>query len=301
VRSANPQLTALQTKAILLSTTDDITTHNPSLDRNAYGTGWLRSDTAVRRALDSQANPVGSITSTSQPQRLSMPVVSGRQYQVAATWYRTNLGSRTWSDLNLRVLDGNLELARSWSPRNLYEQVRFVTTRTATLTIEVSAASLDAPRVDFAVSHGEVGSSYRRGVYTLFGQACAGSAGLPRLEANGLPEIGSGIAMLLRNGPPDRMTLLFIGSSNQQWGGLPLPFDLAGAGAPGCQLLAAGDMLWPLATNGSGYTSAVLSIPQDMSLALARFYNQFAILDPAANKLGVITTNGGEARIGGLQ
>jgi hypothetical protein len=121
------------------------------------------------------------------------------------------------------------------------------------------------------------------------------------LEANGLPEIGSGIAMLLRNGPPDRMTLLFIGSSNQQWGGLPLPFDLAGAGAPGCQLLAAGDMLWPLATNGSGYTSAVLSIPQDMSLALARFYNQFAILDPAANKLGVITTNGGEARIGGLQ
>jgi hypothetical protein len=87
---------------------------------------------------------------------------------------------------------------------------------------------------------------------------------------------------------------LFLGLSNTTYGPTPLPFSLAGFGAPGCSVLASGEALYPL-TNVLGSAVWQFQVP---NFPGTTFYNQAFPFDPAANALGLTTSNCGQGTIG---
>jgi hypothetical protein len=136
------------------------------------------------------------------------------------------------------------------------------------------------------------------GSFVPYGIGCAGSRGTPALSAHfgSLPIAGAPFRVQLNNLPLVGPAWMFVGASKTDYGSLKLPFDLTVAGAPGCWLLASGDLLFPV-TNvlGSGLFS--VDIPPD--LAGATVYLQAIVGDLPANQLGMTTSDGGEAKIGG--
>jgi hypothetical protein len=131
--------------------------------------------------------------------------------------------------------------------------------------------------------------------YNFFGMGCKGSNNLaPNLTATGIPQLGKTIQINLSNAPtPVSPAVLILSTSNAS----PLPADLTGAGAPGCFLYVRPDFLLGLgAINGKG--TVKLPIPNSPSLLCARFYNQFLVVDPKANKLKLTSSNYGRGLIG---
>jgi hypothetical protein len=114
------------------------------------------------------------------------------------------------------------------------------------------------------------------------GRACATSNGhLPHATIAGRPALGASIALGLRAALPNAAALLQVGT--------PIALPLDPLGAPTCTLYSYGDLL-ALAgtTDASGRaTLPPLTVPLDPGLIGARFDAQWAVLDPAANPLGL--------------
>jgi hypothetical protein len=123
------------------------------------------------------------------------------------------------------------------------------------------------------------------------------NSAVPVLSSKEKPQLGNQFPVRLTQARPSSAALLFLGASRTAWGPLPLPFDLTGLGAPGCSLLASGELLQGVAINASGTGSFSYDIPNNLYLLRVRFYNQFLVVDPA-NKLGIVASNGGAALIG---
>jgi hypothetical protein len=87
--------------------------------------------------------------------------------------------------------------------------------------------------------------------------------------------------------------LLVIGGSATNWLGLPLPYDLAPHGAPGCLISNSLTMVLSGVTNAnrSGDVSITAPIPNDPSLGGAILYSQYWFVHPSANALGLFTSN----------
>jgi len=153
VKNARPASTALEVKALLLNNTESIASQNPTLDRNAYGMGYLRDDLTCSSA---RANRVlsSTINSTTTPNTHSLAVIRNQIYAVTLTWHRHVLTATNWSNLNLTIKNGATVLASSSTPRNLYERVEFTAPITGNVTIEVSAASLEVANLPYAVAYG---------------------------------------------------------------------------------------------------------------------------------------------------
>jgi hypothetical protein len=132
--------------------------------------------------------------------------------------------------------------------------------------------------------------------YSTFGTGCAGSRGVVSLNAQGnsLPRIGQTFDLHIGNLPFQGPVFLFLGISNTNYGPTPLPFSLAGLGAPSCSVLASGDELNVL-TNVLGTAVWQRAMPAFPGLV---FYNQAFALDPSANALGMTASNGGRATVG---
>lgn len=128
---------------------------------------------------------------------------------------------------------------------------------------------------------------------------CGGGGGgaVPVLSATGVPEINSSFQVNLAFANPSSPVVLSLGASDTTWLGLPLPFDLRPLGAPGCLILASGEVLLPNASNGAGATSQTIAVPNVAVLVARSVFNQWTILDPAT-QLGLVTTNGGKGTIG---
>jgi glucose/arabinose dehydrogenase len=149
------------------------------------------------------------------------------------------------------------------------------------------------------------GGSVRRirpttATWSTFGSGCGGSFGTPVLAAapGSLPSLGTTFQMRV-NGlpqPPAGLTLGMLGTSKTSWNTLPLPFDLAVIGMPGCQALIA-----PLDSAVLAHTGTVatwpLVIPLAPNLIGVDFYAQALVLDAGWNPLGAVVTNGGEGVI----
>jgi hypothetical protein len=95
--------------------------------------------------------------------------------------------------------------------------------------------------------------------------------------------------------------LLAIGTSNTSFQGIPLPFDLTPAGAPGCSIYNNWIAVFATATSPGANGSATVNvpIPNDPTLAGTTHYSQFVFVSPGANTLGVFTTNGAANTLGG--
>ena len=141
---------------------------------------------------------------------------------------------------------------------------------------------------------GTLGRSYGH----VMGFAQLGGAPLPlHIQNSNLPKIGQDFHFELLHARANAAGALIAGTSNTSSGGLPLPFSLAGIGAPGCSLLASTTIVLPIITNAGGDLAATLSIPNNPLLDGFQLYLQFAVTD-TANALGLVSSDGGQLTIG---
>jgi hypothetical protein len=101
----------------------------------------------------------------------------------------------------------------------------------------------------------------------------------------------TGYSYVTSGGLPSVLTL---GTSDSNWLGLTLPFDLGVIGAPLCfvtnDILATRNNTTQAGTNGAVTDS--FAIPDDPTLAGATFFSQHMFLQVGANQLGLFTTDG---------
>jgi hypothetical protein len=130
--------------------------------------------------------------------------------------------------------------------------------------------------------------------YHSFAGGCAGSNSLvPRwnVRAWELPLAGTTLVGEFTAGPAFAPLFRIAGFDRTQSASLPLPFDLAAFGAPGC-LVAIDPAVSQLAfTDAGGADSWPFPIPFTTALSGVVFGQQGALLDPGANALGVTLTN----------
>jgi hypothetical protein len=126
----------------------------------------------------------------------------------------------------------------------------------------------------------------------LFGRGCPSSSGrLPVAEARGRPRIGSSFDVRLRAGPLTSFAIAFAGT--------PAQLDLTPIGAPGCMAHVAPFWSSVFPTSGIGVASFPVAIPSQPSLIGFSFDAQWAVLDVAANALGLITSTAVRSTVGG--
>jgi hypothetical protein len=138
-----------------------------------------------------------------------------------------------------------------------------------------------------------------------FGNGCPGKDGLaPVTGAAVSPAVGAGnFAIDVTNVPFLSAILSILGTSNTSFNGIPLPFDLAPIGAPGCLLYTnISVMQVAVATGGSqtpggGVASTPWPIPNDPSLRGGRLFFTNLVLDAVANPAGITTSAGLEINI----
>jgi hypothetical protein len=135
--------------------------------------------------------------------------------------------------------------------------------------------------------------------HSPYGAGCLGSAGTPdiALAPGREPWIGDSLELAITRLPPGQPAALNLGFSRTSWQGLALPFPLGAIGMPGCDLLVGPDLTCPLA-NPAGSATFPLRIPFDPRYIGLPFFDQALVLDPGANALGVIVSNGGAGKVG---
>ncbi len=175
LRGAFPKLRADETKALLLATTQPLSVENPGIGRNGLGLGFLRDDLAFEAASKTSQHLRSRLSTTLRTAQFKLPVQKGRVYSVALAWFRRNLSSTLWSDLDLDILDGAQLVASSRSPRNLYERVLFVAPKTGTLVIHIFGRFLEGGKQEFALAWSDRVPLRIPGTYTSFGQGCQGT------------------------------------------------------------------------------------------------------------------------------
>ncbi len=181
-RSVARKATALETKAALLASTEDVSKQNPTPPyntRNAYGLGFLRDDRALEIAKGNGLLATKTITKAAPRVFIPLAVRKGRAYSVVITWHRQNLSSRNWSNLALAVKASGRLLGSSDTPRNLYEKVVFLAPSTGNVVLEVTASYLEKDPLPFAVAALEVPAPFIPGSVSSFGKGCKGSGILP--------------------------------------------------------------------------------------------------------------------------
>jgi len=117
----------------------------------------------------------------------------------------------------------------------------------------------------------------------------------PELSATGLPSLGASFDVDLTEAPSATFAVLVQGLSDQTYSGGPLPVTLPGST---CDILVSPDAYEALVTDGAGETSYTVAVPNTNNLVGLEIFYQWVVLDQPANLLGLITSNGGKARIG---
>lgn len=132
--------------------------------------------------------------------------------------------------------------------------------------------------------------------WTAFGAGCAGTSGIPTLSNNNqtVPHVGQTLQLRIDNVPPAAPIIVLLGLSKTSYNGIPLPFSLAGIGAPGCMALCSAEASY-VASSSLGTALWLWTVPNAIGV---KFYNQAFALDSGANALGVIATNAGAGTIG---
>ena len=127
---------------------------------------------------------------------------------------------------------------------------------------------------------------------------CETTGSVPALSAAGTPEIGSSFDLNLTAALPNAAAALIFGISNTTWNNLRLPLDLGVIRAPGCKVLASGQVAIKLTANAQGRATSRIQIPTISGLVGAQFYNQFHVFDAGANTLGLASSNAGVGKVG---
>ncbi len=138
-----------------------------------------------------------------------------------------------------------------------------------------------------------------RASYSFFGAGCVGSSGLtPQLTNASMPLVGQNWSINVTQCPPNAPVTVFLGYSNTSWGSIPLPLDLTPWQMPGCWLLTAIDLKFPLTANGAGTATLSVALPNITALLGLCFYNQGQVVDAGANPKGLTVSNAGSGIVG---
>jgi len=125
---------------------------------------------------------------------------------------------------------------------------------------------------------------------------CSANYQVPDLTNLGLPVLGTTYVLKLEEAPVSTFAVLVSGLSDTSWSGGSLPTPLPGA--PGCDLLVDPVVLDTYITDASGAANGLISVPNSAGLVGTDVFHQWVVMDGAANVLGLVTSNGGRARIG---
>jgi len=143
------------------------------------------------------------------------------------------------------------------------------------------------------------------GAVTEFGQSCVPQMGLTPAGADeGMLTVGSTAVFYLRGQRATGSGVCILGTSNSSFGSIALPLDLGQLGAEGCSLFTnpvAHNQLTPimeLAAGAPGYARMGLLIPRLPTLAGARLYSQWIVMDPGINPMNMTFSNGLSLTIG---
>lgn len=121
---------------------------------------------------------------------------------------------------------------------------------------------------------------------------------VPILSSKETPQIGNQMPVQLAEARASAQAVLLLGASDRTWTGLMLPFDLTPFGGIGCSVLASGELQSRVTTNAAGTAKFVYDIPLAITLIGVRFHNQYVIVDPGANTLGLAVSNAATGVIG---
>jgi hypothetical protein len=160
--------------------------------------------------------------------------------------------------------------------------------------LELTKLGLLATLTDRSVAGGQATFlQATSGVALYHGLACQGaSTQLPSLETRGLPGLGAALNLDLGSLPASTQCILALGASDTAYGPLPLPFDLAILGAPGCLLTQDAPIALGFASSGQGTATLALTVPNNPGLAGVPLFFQALVVAPGANPVGLILTNG---------
>jgi subtilisin family serine protease len=298
VKAARPASSAREIKAILLASTESIAAQNAGLDRNAYGLGFLRDDSAVAMAQHPGSVQSGELTALTTPNVHTLAVVGGQTYTVCLVFHRQVLTATNYSDLSLRVSDGATVIASSDDPRNLYERVTFTAPNTGTLLVEVAAASLEVNPLPYSMATTATFGGGAPANWVNIGGGCPGTKGIPALFPAANPVLGTSFVTRSAYAPGNIFGLFLIGGSSTVWSGGALPFDLGLIGAPGCLLRTDVIAIDAVLTDNDGTASQSYVIPNNPTLVGAVLFQQLAAYDPTVNALGFTVSNAGAMTIG---
>jgi len=131
------------------------------------------------------------------------------------------------------------------------------------------------------------------GSWAPIGSGCVGSHnGTPFMSfGGGNPTVGGTHEHQMFSAPPSTLAWNVVGTSNTSFAGLPLPFDCAPIGAPGCRIYCSQDALIGSGTDGSGTARVSITYPRDRALAGQTYFTQYLVFDPPANQLDIIVSN----------
>lgn len=308
IRGANPNLKSDETRAVVLAGTFPSPGTASTAKVTGPGAGYLKNDASwaiARRARNSTQHGRAVLDATSKTWVRSVNVRAGRRLQFAIAWHRHDVNSTDWSDLNLTLRRGSTVLVNSDTPKNTEEFVRFTPTRNETLLVVVTLVKLGrgASRQEFGWASSEPvgGGGGTQAAYALYGQGCAGNSPFgrraPSLSAN-RPIVGKDFHLIIANARANSQVTIFFGASDKQWLGQSLPLSLTPFGAPGCTLLASGEVQVNRQSTFLGVLSLRTPVPNSPSLLGGNFFNQAIVADPGNNLLNLAVTNAGKATIG---
>jgi subtilisin family serine protease len=144
VRHANANLTALESKAILLHTTKH--TQN---DRNNYGLGVMDCDAAVQFALTGDFHTL-QMNSSNRTENLTFSVPTTQSASLTLSWMHP--GGSAYDNVDLRVYNGTQLVASDLNTQNSYEHVDFVAMAGVQYRVEITwVGSAVRPTLDVAV------------------------------------------------------------------------------------------------------------------------------------------------------
>lgn len=170
----------------------------------------------------------------------------------------------------------------------------------------------DAAANELRLFAGGCGTSYTNDLWSLqlpvfarseqYGAGCVGSIGAPGLAllAPSSPVVGTTMNLQVSNVPGVFIPALgAMGTSRTSWLGLPLPFDLAPAGIPGCLLHQSAEATLALgAPNGTGVVPWPVAIPNNPLLLGSELYFQALTLELPGFPRWSSLSNGLAVRLG---
>lgn len=147
-------------------------------------------------------------------------------------------------------------------------------------TLQLLSASLGALLATTAAA--QIGTN---AAATPFGTACRTSQGRLLVASGNLPVLGDQLCSNLSAAPPAAPAVAILGPSLNP----PIPLDAFGA--VGCTAYVDFLVTVGAVANGSGDAQFCVPLRPDAALDGARVSSQWAVLDPAANTLGLVLSN----------